>query len=45
MAWGTVIGGVLGFVIGHFTGHWMAVTIGVGTLGLTIGALIDRSRR
>jgi hypothetical protein len=43
--WGTLAGAIAGLIIGLTTIHWLAWSLLVGTLGLTIGALIDRSRR
>lgn len=45
MAWGGVIGGVAGAILGGFIGHWVVWAIFIGTAGLSVGALIDRSRR
>lgn len=46
IAWGTLAGSGLGLATGLlFTTHWLAMTILVGTLGMTIGGLVDRSRR
>jgi hypothetical protein len=43
--WGTLAGAIVGLIIGLATNHWLAWSLMVGTVGLTIGALIDRSRR
>ena len=45
MAWGAVGGAVIGALVGLFAGHWVLWAFFLGVAGLTVGALIDRSRR
>lgn len=45
IAWGCLAGGLLGAIVGLFAGHWVLWAIFIGVIGLTVGALIDRSRR
>lgn len=45
MAWGGLAGALAGAVVGLFAGHWVVWAIFIGVVGLTAGALIDRSRR
>ncbi|PTX91536.1 hypothetical protein [Opitutus sp. ER46] len=45
IGWGTLAGIVVGLGIGLFVGHWLVWAIFLGVAGMTVGALIDRSRR
>ena len=45
MAWGCLAGALLGVGVGLFAGHAVFWAILVGSVGLMIGAVIDRSRR
>lgn len=45
-AWGAVIGAALGALAGYIAHwHWLFAAAIAGSLGLLVGALIDRSRR
>jgi hypothetical protein len=45
IAWGCTAGAGLGLAVGQFIGHWLAWMIMVGSLGMVVGGLIERSRR
>lgn len=44
-AWATVIGAGLGVIIGLFAGRWLIWAVVLGSTGMVVGGLIDRSRR
>ncbi|HWL14864.1 MAG TPA: hypothetical protein VNR00_04605 [Opitutus sp.] len=42
--WGALAGVVAGLIVGLIAGHWFFWTLAVGSVGLVVGGLIDRSR-
>lgn len=43
-AWGCMIGAVAGVIVGLIFGHWVAWAFLLGVAGLSVGAVIDRSK-
>lgn len=44
-AWGALAGAAIGLIVGLCTRHWLAWALLIGSIGMVIGGLVDRSRR